>query len=256
MRFVIGLLALGVSAVAAVPAKSPRIIGGSKTTIDQYPSLVALLFSWDGITFHQTCGGVILTSRSVLTAAHCLHGDPVNRWRIRSGSTFSNSGGVIHTLSTYIIHNNFNKWNRDNDVAIMRTNFNFVFNQFTQAGSIAGSNFLVPIQDPVYTAGWGSIYLNEPPVEELRHAQKLTVNLFACRFRYMTIGRAVTDNMMCAGWLEEGGRDHCRGDNGGPLYYKGVVVGVVSWGEVCGSTFFPGVYARVSRFTHWIQANT
>ncbi|KAG6457876.1 trypsin, alkaline B-like [Manduca sexta] len=255
MRVLIALLALGL-AEAAVPAKSSRIVGGFMTTIDQYPSLVALLFSWDGSTFQQTCGGVIVNSRNVLTAAHCLHGDPVNRWRIRAGSTFANRGGVVHILNTYIIHNNFNKWTLDNDIAIMRTVLTFAFNELTQAGSIAGPNYVVSQSQAVYAAGWGSTFVQDPPVEELRHAQMWIVSLATCRSRYRAIGRQVTDNMLCAGWLDMGGRDHCRGDNGGPLYHSGVVVGLVSWGEVCGSSHFPGVYVRVARFTHWIQANT
>ncbi|KAL0850888.1 hypothetical protein ABMA28_006797 [Loxostege sticticalis] len=65
----------------------------------------------------------------------------------------------------------------------------------------------------------------------------------------------ITDNMLCSGWLDVGGRDQCPGDSGGPLYHNGVVVGVCSFGDTCGSAHFPGVNARVSRYIGWINKN-
>ena len=71
-------------------------------------------------------------------------------------------------------------------------------------------------------------------------------------------------------WLEKhkkyyktrGGKDSCQGDSGGPLVCdikapgddKGsaVLVGVTSWGGVCGASGSPGVYANVHYFRDWI----
>ena len=67
----------------------------------------------------------------------------------------------------------------------------------------------------------------------------------------------ITDQMMCAG-VAQGGLDTCQGDSGGPLTYrdrsvdKWFQVGVVSWGDGCGSAGKPGVYTRVSKYNDWI----
>merc|ERR1719450_1637447 len=45
-----------------------RIIGGQPAVKNEYPWLVALFRSGSGRPF---CGGVLLSSRTVLTAAHC-----------------------------------------------------------------------------------------------------------------------------------------------------------------------------------------
>ncbi|XP_037301226.1 trypsin, alkaline A-like [Manduca sexta] len=82
-----------------------------------------------------------------------------------------------------------------------------------------------------------------------------TVNEATCRYRYAAIDSIITDSMLCAGWLDVGGRDQCFGDSGGPLYHNGVVVGVCSWGEQCALPRFPGVNVRVSRFANWIRSN-
>ena len=70
----------------------------------------------------------------------------------------------------------------------------------------------------------------------------------------------ITDNMMCAGFTENGGKDACQGDSGGPLQVvdnkKSHIVGITSWGEGCGKPNYPGVYTRVNRFLTWIRSNT
>lgn len=69
------------------------------------------------------------------------------------------------------------------------------------------------------------------------------------------IGKVITDNMVCVGWIDVGGRDQCQGDSGGPLYHEGNVVGICSWGKECALREYPGVNTRISKFTPWIQVN-
>ncbi|MDK0812198.1 trypsin-like serine protease, partial [Clostridium perfringens] len=103
-------------------------MGGSVTTIDQYPTIAALLFSWNLSTYWQACGGTILNNRAILTAAHCTAGDANNRWRIRVGSSWANSGGVVHNLNANIIHPSYNSRTMDNDIAVLRSATTFIFN--------------------------------------------------------------------------------------------------------------------------------
>lgn len=52
-----------------LPEQNSRIVGGSLTTIDQYPYQVSLRSSGTHI-----CGGSIISADWVLTAAHCIVG--------------------------------------------------------------------------------------------------------------------------------------------------------------------------------------
>ena len=75
--------------------------------------------------------------------------------------------------------------------------------------------------------------------------------------------REVTPNMICAGFLKEGGQDVAKYDSGGPLVVpKGpndmsaVIHGITSWtGKPYDSPKHPGVYTRVANFIQWIRSN-
>ena len=62
--------------------------------------------------------------------------------------------------------------------------------------------------------------------------------------------------MICAG-LEEGGKDACVGDSGGPLICidngKPVLYGITSWGKGCAQEGSPGVYVRTAGVVDWIK---
>lgn len=91
-----------------------------------------------------------------------------------------------------------------------------------------------------------------PQPEQLQHTNLYTIDKKVCAMRYNTIGAVIQDSMMCAGRVDAGGPDGCFGDSGGPLLYKGLVVGIVSFGYSCGHRYFPGVYTKVSHYTNWI----
>jgi len=65
-------------------------------------------------------------------------------------------------------------------------------------------------------------------------------------------------SMICAGY-EEGGKDTCAGDSGGPLECltpsgRWTLVGITSFGgQVCGAAKKPGVYTKIAEYLDWIQ---
>ena len=62
--------------------------------------------------------------------------------------------------------------------------------------------------------------------------------------------------MLCAGEIENGGKDACQGDSGGPLICEEqnqkVLHGIVSYGAGCALPKSPGVYTRITKYFDWI----
>ncbi|CAH2085202.1 unnamed protein product [Euphydryas editha] len=244
----------------SVGTSARRIVGGSVTSIETYPYAAALILSPSGTgIFRQYCGGSIINNRSILTAASCFYlYNNIYQWRIRVGSTDATSGGVVFTINRIARHDNFNNMTvYDNDIAVMRINGAFSFNNKVRAGPIAGPNYILPDNAPLWVIGWGTTSSEGLSSSQLRHVRVWVVNQSECRNRYAELLNIipVTDNMMCSGYLGVGGRDACRGDSGGPVIHNDVIVGVSSWRYQCGHPRYPGVNTRVSRFTSWILSN-
>ncbi|XP_069362751.1 trypsin CFT-1-like [Maniola hyperantus] len=246
---------------SAVEDPSTRIIGGNTTTIEKYPFAVQILYN-----AQLSCGGALITRRHVLSAAHCFiatNGQQVSPvyFSVRVGSTDLNKGGTIHSVSEVIVHQSYNTPVRDYDIAVMTLSSRVTLSSSVGTVAIPAPNVRLPDYALVTTVGWGrtnaSIAQASPVLNEV---QIYKVNQSVCEVRYAYLQEItgdpypITDNMLCAGLLDIGGKDACQGDSGGPLIRGTVLVGVVSWGFGCAQPLFPGVYTRVSAFTTWINS--
>lgn len=83
-----------------------------------------------------------------------------NRFRVRVGSTFANSGGVVHNVAQNILHPQYNTRNLDNDIAIVRLATTISFNNQARAGSIAGPNYNPADNQAVWAIGWGTQWVS------------------------------------------------------------------------------------------------
>lgn len=77
------------------------------------------------------------------------------------------------------------------------------------------------------------------------------VSQAACARAYLRIA-TISTGMVCANGINPP-RDACQGDSGGPLVVGQHLIGIVSWGEGCANTNYPGVYTRVSTYNSWIM---
>ncbi|XP_052739565.1 trypsin CFT-1-like [Bicyclus anynana] len=250
----------------ALPQRRGRIVGGSPTTIEKYPFMASMQTSWWPGFYGPTCGGSLITTTTILSAAHCYDIIPsVPNWRALLGSAKASVDGFRHLISHVILHPNYvrNLWL--SDVAIVRLTTPAKLSDKIKVARIAGPNYLLPDNLRVYVAGWGATYAGAQVGSDLLlHTYVHIINHALCTKRYEELrkqpGREnnaqVTPAMICTGILDVGGQDACQGDSGGPVVYQGdIIVGVTSWGEGCAHPHFPGVSARVSAYTPWIVDN-
>lgn len=78
-----------------------------------------------------------------------------------------------------------------------------------------------------------------------------------CNRMFNRAGVNVRTSQLCAGGEKD--KDSCNGDSGGPLLaevnQRFYIEGIVSFGAVCGTEGWPGIYTRVSRYRDWIEGN-
>jgi trypsin len=98
----------------------------------------------------------------------------------------------------------------------------------------------------VRVSGWGDTKEDGYSSKFLQQVALPVLRRKKCKQLYKT--ETITSKMFCAG---KTGRDSCQGDSGGAVVYRKQQIGIVSWGEGCGT--LPGVYTNVGKFRLWIK---
>eukprot|EP00516_Mucochytrium_quahogii_P001703 CAMPEP_0203757130 /NCGR_PEP_ID=MMETSP0098-20131031/10274_1 /ASSEMBLY_ACC=CAM_ASM_000208 /TAXON_ID=96639 /ORGANISM=" , Strain NY0313808BC1" /LENGTH=259 /DNA_ID=CAMNT_0050649257 /DNA_START=101 /DNA_END=877 /DNA_ORIENTATION=- len=207
-----------------------RIVGGNAVRRDdkKWDFIVSLQKKSNNPRgFKHFCGGSLISERFVLTAGHCVKYSPPDRIVIGRKSLWTDKGGEIRKVVSFTKH----KWyyGVSNDIAILELDRDVtsvtpvVLNkEFNSRLEQVGTNLMV--------AGWGYMKEYTSVVDDLREVMVPVVSKKVCSASYS----GIRDANICAGY-QEGKKDSCGGDSGGPLIYynpttkKVEQVGIVSW---------------------------
>ncbi|KAJ8711583.1 hypothetical protein PYW08_008537 [Mythimna loreyi] len=238
------LLVAGCAAVFASPAK-----------IEDFPSIVQVETGY-GRVWLQTCVGTILTSRHVLTAAHCLVGTAVTPRvsRVRAGASERGRDGQIVAVDSAIRHPDYTFKKFDSNVGILRLYSYFTFSDKVARASIAAKGVVFPANVAVTIAGWGRTAQDVIWADrDLSSSRLYTTDHNACVTRYgdLPIPITITSNMICTAIPGTTGTHWGIRDGGSPVFYDNILVGFLSFGSPYGSKF-PLVATAVSPFSDWI----
>ncbi|KAF9805882.1 hypothetical protein SFRURICE_013858 [Spodoptera frugiperda] len=235
-----------------------RIVGGQTADINEVPYQIAIqTYVIPSAYWKLVGGGAIVTQQHVVSAAHCF---PRRNWnkityRILAGTSRfgvpikKNKVQKYSTVSRKILycfrHKYYNSDDLEHDFAVLTLDSPLYFTDNIQPIPMLRPGYGIQLQvnSLCLVSGYGAVTtVNYNISADLRIVCVPIVSTNECK-KYF--GKFLQTYQLCAG---RQGKDSCWGDSGGPITYKGYLVGVVSFGgPQCG--WSPGVYTRISSYT-------
>ena len=248
--------------------KNPVYVDGD-SEFGEYPWQVAILKK-DPNESVYVCGGTLIDSIHIITAAHCVKSYTAQDLRVRLGEWDVNHDvefypHVERDVSAVVVHPEFYAGTLYNDLAIIRLVSAVDFSQSPHISpACLPDQYTEYAGSRCWTTGWGKDafgdfgkyqnILKEVDVPVVSH-QQCERQMQQTRLGY---DFKLHQGFVCAGGEE--GKDACKGDGGGPMVCERggswQVVGVVSWGVGCGQQGVPGVYVKVAHYLDWIRQVT
>jgi secreted trypsin-like serine protease len=247
--------------------KTRRIIGGTETTVNEYPWIAA--FDFNGVTGTSPggCAATLISTNWAVTASHCFYDQEgaltvtkdtmslVLGVHDRAGTTDTNR--QVLTIAEIVLHPSYSPSGSSHDIALLKISETVDLDTWspaclpTSGADFAGQNGWV--------YGWGTTSEggSEGLADKLLELEVPIVSDSVCATAMSSQGQTITSDMLCAGG--ENGKDACAGDSGGPFTVADsgsgahTLVGAVSFGIGCAREGLYGVYADVPFFRTWID---
>uniref|UniRef100_T1IZI7 limulus clotting factor C n=1 Tax=Strigamia maritima TaxID=126957 RepID=T1IZI7_STRMM len=244
-----------------------RIIGGNEVESNEWPWQVSIQLThpyW-GFVGHW-CGGVLIDSNWVITAAHCL----VNRlfnfplppvWTVVAGEHHlhtKNGAEQSRQVTRVIIHSNFREYHHD--IALLKLSESMLLGG--ESGAVC-----LPLNNATrnmnlegvrcVATGWGQKIQGHGNSLTLQKVEMPIVSNKICDKAYSGKYKIpIKSYHLCAGRLNAS-KGTCVGDSGGPLQCalqegRWFLVGLTSFGSGCAKPGFPDVFTRLTEYTDWV----
>jgi secreted trypsin-like serine protease len=200
------LVLLSLSFVASLCFETviPKIVGGKAITYDEAPYQAALIYR-----NLQICGGSVLNTRFILSAAHCTHNLDAESLSIFIGSENLSSGGDLIKVMSYLNHPKYVPSTFDYDFSIIKIEVSQTFPSNVAFTILPSPKDKLKKGDSFLISGWGETKSASDDRGILRGSTVPFVDAKSCKKNYGA--KKITSRMICAGF-KLGGIDTCQGD--------------------------------------------
>ncbi|XP_062715763.1 CLIP domain-containing serine protease B4-like [Aedes albopictus] len=255
------------------------LLGGQRAFLSEFPWTAIVEYRQN--TSNETgyhCGGTLINSRYVLTAAHCVQPRSGHDWEavgVRLGEHDLNTAldcefeqceepPVTVGIEKIIVHDGYSPQSKaqHDDIALIRLDRDVEY-------SVNVSPVCLPVEESdrtrnitgawgVKSVGWG-ISESGTVMHEKFKTQLSIVDRKSCM---ETIGTELRDTQLCTEVRRD--RDVCAADSGGLLILRSrsmamcnILYGISSFGKssFCGTKGDPAVFTDVTKYIEWIERN-
>ncbi|XP_014292010.1 fibrinolytic enzyme, isozyme C [Halyomorpha halys] len=238
-----------------------RIVRGQNAQLGQFPWQAWI----ECIRFNflaTGCGGSLITTSHILTAAHCV--DSVVLCQVSLGLISLKERGYSYFLhpNNMIIHGNYQADSYSNDIAIIRLRSSVKLTENIQPIRLAKEfqNSRTLSGMPAIVSGWGKTRDSEKGRHQL--LQYGTVRIMpeakCIPFFKRMFNLSITSGHICTDFSAS---NVCNGDSGGPLAIIEpdniwTLIGIISLGVTPCEEGIPSVFTAVANYLPWIYNNT
>ncbi|ALC47640.1 CG4815, partial [Drosophila busckii] len=220
----------------------PRIYGGARTTITKLGGYAVQICQQTKLI----CTGTLISTKHVVTSAHCVENKSYRMYHVVSGETKHRSKLRTIAKLNYIadarLHPDYNKFNFIADIAVLKVTHPI---RSVYVGYLPICKSKLAAKDVVTIAGWGE---TEHTDDSLRTLTVPVIDKKECEDK---VKFDLPDNVICAGSYNS--KTVCNGDSGGPLVFKGQLCGVSTWTYECGNRQQPDIFMSTYAYKDFIK---